>query len=713
MFKFLFLNIFSKHRLEKFFREIKTNGLLSAIGKVFFFLKQAWQPLDSYPILVENRSDENGSSSYFSELFKQAFRSKTYLPFKQNNSAISSAEIKLIAFYLPQFHPVKENDEWWGKGFTEWTNVSKAVPQFIGHYQPHLPDQLGFYDLRLKSVQLQQIELAKQYGIYGFCYHHYWFDKKRILETPLDNVLKNPELDLPFCINWANENWTRRWDGLEQDVLLAQRHSAEDDIAFIADAARYMQDKRYIRIDGRPLLMLYRPGLLPDVRATAKRWRKWCRENAIGEIFLVVTHAFEHVNPVDIGFDAAAEYTPNTYPMLPITRQIAMAGKIVNPNYRGIIFDYNQAADYGESRSPSRYKKFRCLFPGWDNEARRPGRGITYTYSTPLRFHRWLSYLLRYTQQNFKKSEQLVFINAWNEWAEGAHLEPDRKYGFSYLEACRVASQLHQLREQKSELAVDELRVEKNIAIVIHAFYLDVLDEILRYLAAIEKNAIKLFVTTPEHQLEVVNARLTEDGYDFLCLGVTNRGRDILPFLKILPELVRQNFAFLVKVHTKKSTHRADGDSWRNDLYSKLLDSSALRENIQYIRGNSKIGILAPENHLVSMDHYLASNADNIGIQAARLGIEMDAVMRLSFVAGSMFSARVHALKPLLLLNFEEKEFEPEQGQVDGTLAHAIERLFAVSANSLGYQVITRSGEVTDNYSYAEKTVQPVRLKLE
>jgi lipopolysaccharide biosynthesis protein len=713
MFKFLFLNIFSKHRLEKFFREIRVNGLRSAIGKVLLFLRQARQPLDSRSILAENRFDDNGLNGYFSELFKQAFRSRTYLPFKQNTSAIPGVDIKLIAFYLPQFHPVKENDEWWGKGFTEWTNVSKAVPQFIGHYQPHLPDQLGFYDLRLKSVQLQQIELAKQYGIYGFCYHHYWFDKKRILDTPLDNVLKNPELDLPFCINWANENWTRRWDGLEQDVLLAQRHSAEDDIAFITDAARYMRDKRYIRIDGRPLLMLYRPGLLPDVRATAQRWREWCRENAVGEIYLVATHAFEHVNPADIGFDAAVEYSPNTYPMLSITEQIATAGKIVNPDYRGIIFDYNQAADYGENCPPSRYKKFRCLFPGWDNESRRPGRGITYIHSSPLRFHRWLSCLLRYTQQNFKKSEQLVFINAWNEWAEGAHLEPDRKYGFGYLEACRIASQLHQLRERKSELALEELRPEKNIAVVIHAFYLDVLDEILGYLATIEKNTIKLFVTTPEHQLAAVNVRLTRDGYDFVSLGVTNRGRDILPFLKILPEIIRQNFAFLVKVHTKKSTHRTDGDFWRNDLYAKLLDGPVLLENIRYLRENSEIGILAPENHLVSMDHYLASNADNICMLAARLGTEMETVMRLCFVAGTMFSARVHALMPLLLLNLDEEEFEPEQGQVDGTLAHAIERLFAISASSIGYQVVTRNGEVADNYPHAEKTTQPVRLKLE
>ncbi len=702
MFKFLLLNIFSKHRLEKFFREIKVNGFRSAFGKVSLLLKQARQPLDSGATLPEDRFDDNRLASYFSELFKQAFQSRTYLPFKQDTSAISGAEIKLIAFYLPQFHPVNENDEWWGKGFTEWTNVSKAVPQFIGHYQPHLPDQLGFYDLRLKSVQLQQIELAKQYGIYGFCYHHYWFNKKRILETPLDNILKNPELDLPFCINWANENWTRRWDGLEQDVLLAQRHSAEDDLAFIADAARYMRDKRYIRIDGKPLLMLYRPGLLPDARATAQRWREWCRENAIGEIYLVATHAFEHINPVDIGFDAALEYAPNTYPMLSITEQIAAAGKIVNPDYRGIIFDYNQAADYGENFSPSRYKKFRCLFPGWDNEARKPGRGITYIYSSPLRFHRWLSCLLRYTQQNFKESEQLVFINAWNEWAEGAHLEPDRKYGFAYLEACRIASQLHALQQEKTKQELTNTSNPK-IAIVIHAFYFDVFEEILEYVRTADKNRFKLFVSAPENTIENVRSRLTDTDFNFSCYAVANHGRDILPFLSILADIYRESIPFLIKVHTKKSKHRSDGLQWRNDVYKQLLEPENLYNNIQFLTSNKDIGILAPEGHLVPICDYISVSAERLKYLAERIGVDIETTLVLPFAAGTMFTARTLALTPLLLLNLKSGDFETEADQIDGTLAHVIERFLPVCAYRLGYQTRTLTGKINSDFVYAQK----------
>ncbi len=712
MFRFLLLNIFNKLSLERFVWEVKTNGLLAAIRKTIYFFKRARKSIThEQPILI-TQSHVN-IPSYFSQLFRQAFKSTQYITYKKKCNSIPITNIKLIAFYLPQFHPIMENDAWWGKGFTEWTNVTKAIPQFIGHYQPHLPDHLGFYDLRLKSIQHQQIELAKQYGIYGFCYHHYWFNGEKILETPLETVLNSPELDFPFCINWANENWTRRWDGKEHDILIGQCHSPEDDLAFIKDAARYMQDPRYIRIDNKPLLILYRSDLLPDVKATAGRWREWCRENSIGEIFLAITHAFEHINPYEIGFDAAIEFAPNTFPVTSVTEHIMAAGRMVNPDYKGIIFDYNEAVDYGQNLPLPSYRKFRGLFPGWDNEARKPGRGTTFINSSPLKFQQWLSSLLDFTQRNFNPDEQLVFINAWNEWAEGAHLEPDRKFGFGYLEACRIANQLHMLKEQKPSFdAPIKETLKNNIAIVIHAFYLDVFEEILQYMESIDKNSIKIFVTTPDSQVAAVKSLLIKNGFDFTCLGVSNRGRDILPLIKILPEIYQQNFTYLVKVHTKKSTHRADGDLWRNDLYSKLLDGQIMKENIEFIQNHPEIGILAPDGHLVSMSHYLADNAKYITNLAARLGVEMETVMQLPFAAGSMFSARVNALIPLLLLCFDENEFETEQNQVDGTLAHAIERVISVCASRLDYQVTTRSGEtIKEDYPHAGQTLSSLPVK--
>jgi glycosyltransferase involved in cell wall biosynthesis len=369
---------------------------------------------------------------YFSFLFEMnTARGNDYVSL--SFPSIPESDIRLIAFYLPQFHPIPENDEWWGKGFTEWTNVTRAVPQFIGHFQPRLPEELGFYDLRMPEVQKRQVELAKQYGIQGFCFHFYWFDGKTLLERPLKNFCDN--LDFPFCLNWANENWTRRWDGEENEILISQKHSPEDDIEFIKHVAKYLKNKNYIRIKSRPLLIVYRPALLPDPKATAERWRKWCHEHDIGDIYLAATHSFEHVDPRDIGFDAAIEFPPNTFPMKDISGSL----DIINQDFKGLVYDYRDAVEWSKQCTKLPYKKFRGIFPSWDNEARKPGRGSAVINSSPGEYKDWLKNLCEYTVKNFDPEERFVFVNAWNEWAEGAYLEPDRRYGYAYLQATAEA----------------------------------------------------------------------------------------------------------------------------------------------------------------------------------------------------------------------------------------------------------------------------------
>ena len=220
-------------------------------------------------------------------------------------------DIRAIAFYLPQFHPIPENDRWWGKGFTEWTNVTKARPNFEGHYQPHLPADLGFYDLRLPEVREQQAELAGEYGVHGFCYYHYWFGGRRLLERPFNEALSSGRPDFPFCLCWANENWTRRWDGGNDEILMSQRHSDEDDRNLIRSLFPAFEDRRYIRINGKPLLIVYRAGILPNAERTTVIWREEMKNAGLGEIHLCMAQTWGIFDPGPYGFDSAVEFPPH------------------------------------------------------------------------------------------------------------------------------------------------------------------------------------------------------------------------------------------------------------------------------------------------------------------------------------------------------------------------------------------------------------------
>lgn len=348
---------------------------------------------------------------------------------------IPSTGLRLIAFYLPQYHPIPENDMWWGKDFTEWVNVNRGRPRYHGHYQPRVPGELGYYDLRNPEIRRRQVELARGYGLFGFCFHFYWFGGKTLLELPIEGFAADDKIDFPFCLNWANENWTRRWDGMEKDVLIAQKHSPDDDLNFIRHISRYLKHKNYIKVNGRPLLMVYRVSLLPDAAKTAARWRKWCRENGIGEIYLALAHSFEHDNPKKCGFDAAVEFSPNTYPV----KDAAAVVESLSEDFKGRVFDYREAVNIGRNFKKPDYKKLRGVCPGWENEARKPGRGTIFANASPELYKAWLKEVIKYTSENFTNDERMVFINAWNEWSEGAYLEPDNRTGYAALQATAEA----------------------------------------------------------------------------------------------------------------------------------------------------------------------------------------------------------------------------------------------------------------------------------
>jgi hypothetical protein len=344
-------------------------------------------------------------------------------------------DVRLIAFYLPQFHPIPENDRWWGPGFTDWQNVVRATPLFDGHYQPHLPGALGFYDLRLDETRRKQTELARAHGIHGFCYYYYWFNGRRILENPLNRYIADPEIDFPFCICWANENWSRRWDGGNREVLLVQEHDTASDMNFIREVIPLFKDPRYIRVNGMPLLVLYRADLLKMPTETAAGWRAECEKAGLPGLHLCAAQTFDIGDPRPYGFDSACEFPPHKHAVGHIAQDLSS----LPSEFKGWVCDYELVARHSLTAPAPDYPLYRGLFPSWDNTARKRSQALIFHNADPSRYEYWLRGLVAYTRQNLVGDQRIIFINAWNEWAEGAHLEPDLKHGTAYLDATKRA----------------------------------------------------------------------------------------------------------------------------------------------------------------------------------------------------------------------------------------------------------------------------------
>jgi len=599
---------------------------------------------------------------------------RDFIPLYEGSDAKADAA-KVICFYLPQFHAIPENDKWWGKGFTEWTNVRTGRPQFEGHHQPHVPGELGYYDLLDPAVQHRQVELAKLYGVGGFCFYFYWFGGHRLLEAPIENYLNDKSLDLPFCLCWANENWTRRWDGLDTDVLIAQDHSEADDLAFIEHVAHYMRDARYIKVDGKPLLIIYRPNLLPSAETTVARWRNWCRQNGIGEIYLAYTQSFERIDPAKYGLDAAIEFPPNG----PGAPNITADFKLWNAEAKHRIYDLHDLADASEDYLSTGYTLFRSVCPSWDNAARRKAGASIFMKNTPASYQRWLSNAISEVRKSSSADQRLVFVNAWNEWGEGAHLEPDAKYGYAYLEATRLA----QTRaSSKAGMKTPRLETAK-IAVIIHAFHMDVFREIVETLGNGDSR-LRVFVTTTQEREAEAKEILAQTPFEATVHVYDNHGRDVLPFLSLLKEIDLASYAFILKLHTKKSLHRQDGEDWRQQAVSCLATFEQREWILRQMCEAPDIGMVGPRDHVVPMHFYHGSNIENMKWIAARLGFETLSLDKESFIAGTMFMARTEALIPILNIALGPQDFESEAGQLDGTMAHAIERALTYSAAAAG-----------------------------
>ena len=345
---------------------------------------------------------------------------------------------RLIAYYLPQFHPIPENDEWWGKGFTEWRNAAKAKPFFKGHYQPHIPADLGFYDLRVPESRFAQAELAREYGIEGFCYYHYWFGGKRLLERPFNEVLRSGEPDFPFCLCWANHGWTGIWFGEPKRILMEQTYPGmKDHEAHFHWLLEAFTDRRYITVDGKPVFLVYHPMEVPEIQRVTDFWRELAARAGLPGLYLIGVSKRHRWNPHGHGFDASV-----TERLPPLTRQVSWRypGIRLGARLRGAtlptVYSYEEVLPRLVEKEKPGYQDYPCLIPNWDNTPRSGTNGLVLQDSSPELFRRSLRVALDRVAVE-REQERIVFLKAWNEWAEGNYVEPDLKFGRGYLEVIR------------------------------------------------------------------------------------------------------------------------------------------------------------------------------------------------------------------------------------------------------------------------------------
>ncbi len=407
--------------------------------------------------IAEPAKQEPSGAGVTAEHLKFTRRGPEYEEFDSGILAGVTPDVKVLAFYLPQFHAIPENDRSWGKGFTEWRQVARGLPRFPGHYQPRLPRDLGFYDLTDPDVMRRQIALAKAAGINGFGFYYYWFDSHRVLEQPVETFLTSPDMDMPFMAIWANENWTRTWDGMSGEILLHQNYDPQHEPALLADLARHFKDPRYIRFGNRPFFVIYQPRHVPDPRETFARWRaRWKSEFGL-EPLIFMAQTFGVEDPSEFGLDGAIEFPPhkltNNLPGRPVPDAF-------DPAFKGRVVSYDEVAAISLAEAEPAYPLIKTIAPGWDNDARRPMRGTTLEGSTPRKYGRWLTELVARARAKPTLGERIVAINAWNEWAEGAYLEPDLYYGSAYLNATARALLPH------SE--VDARRSKNGVVLVGH-----------------------------------------------------------------------------------------------------------------------------------------------------------------------------------------------------------------------------------------------------
>ena len=455
---------------------------------------------------------------------------------------VSQKQPKLLAFYLPQFYPIDENDKSWGRGFTEWTNVTSATPRFSGHHQPLLPKDLGFYSLDSVNSVKRQIDLAKLAGISGFCIYYYWFSGKKVLDKPLDIIMKNKDWDFNFCICWANENWTKRWDGRDDEIILAQQYKDSDPLDFIKDIEDILIDKRYIRVNNKPMLVIYRPEELRDPKAYINTWRNYFKDKHNLDLHIVSVLSFDNSDPRRIGLDAGIEFMPATATKYVYkdgsseTPKTDISRDIIDKNFSGTVLNYRDLVVEGKIFDFTYdFPSYACVAPSWDNDARRKGDGTVFSHTNPDVYERWLE-----TTLAKRKNDDFVFINAWNEWAEGAILEPTQIFGNAMINRTNhvVASSLRQINNNKKPAVILEINSVDNLDRVIDEITKinpELYGEVYALATKETHNSIAKSLAPVPHLSKII---------------IPKRGEEVLPFLVTARRTQREGYNKILRITT-------------------------------------------------------------------------------------------------------------------------------------------------------------------
>ena len=594
--------------------------------------------------------------SFFVMIFMISHQKITYI---ENDNKISEyqenidfsnfkTDIKVIALYLPQFHINDENNKFWGNGFTEWTNVKKSKPRFKGHHQPRIPGDkygyLGYYDLSdIKSLE-KQMSLAKAHGIYGFGIYYYWFSGKKVLEKPI-NIFFNSNINFKFLLIWANENWTRRWDGSDQEILLKQEYKPDDPINFIKDIKKYVTDKRYIQIDKKPVIGLYEPKKIPHLEETIRIWRDKSREFGIGEIFVLISinhykiRDFQNLNL----FDGSYEFPPRNS----LLKHLLVKEKNAFI-YPGLLY---KSRNLNESElNFNKFPVFRGSMLEWDNCARK-NMCVIFDHYSPEQFYLFNKIIINWTYKHYNNEHNFIFINAWNEWGEGSYLEPDEKYGYASLNSLSKAIFNLSYFERYITIGTNKIivllflfkddsihEIINRINNIPYVYDLFVINEYINNIDSIKKY---IFQNTSAKYFELIN--------------ILNGTSNLISFLYSLSKKVK-NYKYICNLNTYNYNNFNYYEEWKNYQINNLLgNTKIISEILTDFEQNKKLGMIFAEKFYKSFIKF-GDSINDVDLQYLNFFLnkiyhKVNVSEKFSdFPEGNMLWAKIIAIYPIFKL---------------------------------------------------------------